>query len=65
SAIRCGATKVFVCFRKGFNQMRAVPEEVDVAMEERCEFLPFCSPKQVFVKNGKITSMEFVKTEQT
>jgi dihydropyrimidine dehydrogenase (NADP+) len=28
SAIRCGATKVFVCFRKGFNQMRAVPEEV-------------------------------------
>lgn len=28
SAIRCGANKVFVCFRKGFNQMRAVPEEV-------------------------------------
>lgn len=64
SAIRCGATKVFVCFRKGFNQMRAVPEEADVAAEERCEFLPFCSPRQVFVKNGKITSMEFVKTEQ-
>ncbi|CAF1117663.1 unnamed protein product [Adineta steineri] len=64
SAIRCGATKIFVCFRKGFNQMRAVPEEVDVAIEERCEFLPFCSPRQVIVKNGKITSMEFVKTEQ-
>jgi len=30
SAIRCGATKVFVCFRKGFNQMRAVPEEVKI-----------------------------------
>ncbi len=29
SAIRCGATKIFVCFRKGFNQMRAVPEEVN------------------------------------
>lgn len=65
SAIRCGATKVFVCFRKGFNQMRAVPEEVDVAIEERCEFIPFSSPKQVFVKNGKINSIEFVKTEQT
>jgi hypothetical protein len=36
-----------------------------VAIEERCEFLPFCSPRQVFVKNGKITSVEFVKTEQT
>lgn len=34
-------------------------------MEERCEFLPFCAPKKVIVKNGKITSMEFVKTEQT
>ncbi|CAF0914507.1 unnamed protein product [Rotaria sp. Silwood1] len=65
SAIRCGAKKVFVCFRKGFNQMRAVPEEVDVAIEELCEFIPFCSPKQIFVKNGKITSIEFVKTEQT
>jgi dihydropyrimidine dehydrogenase (NADP+) len=30
SAIRCGASKVFVCFRKGFNQMRAVPEEVKI-----------------------------------
>jgi dihydropyrimidine dehydrogenase (NADP+) len=28
SAIRCGAKKVFVVFRKGFNNMRAVPEEV-------------------------------------
>ena len=36
-----------------------------MAIEERCEFLPFCSPRQVFVKNGKITSVEFVKTEQT
>ncbi len=36
-----------------------------MAIEERCEFLPFCSPKQVYVKNKKITSMEFYKTEQT
>ena len=28
SAIRCGAKRVFVVFRKGFNNMRAVPEEV-------------------------------------
>ena len=30
SAIRCGAKKVLVVFRKGFNNMRAVPEEVSV-----------------------------------
>ena len=28
SAIRCGAKRVFVVFRKGIQNMRAVPEEV-------------------------------------
>ena len=28
SALRCGARKVFVVFRKGFTNIRAVPEEV-------------------------------------
>lgn len=28
SALRCGARRVFVVFRKGFNNVRAVPEEV-------------------------------------
>ena len=98
SALRCGAKKVFVVFRKGFNNMRAVPEEVsqpvsllsskhslletwselildfcfslskiEVAKEERCEFLPFCSPKKVIVNQaiGRISHVEFLRTEQT
>ncbi|KAL7639399.1 UNVERIFIED_CONTAM: hypothetical protein RMT77_009900 [Armadillidium vulgare] len=65
SALRCGAKRVFVVFRKGFTNIRAVPEEMELAKEEKCEFLPFLSPKEVFVKNGKISSMEFVRTEQT
>ena len=28
SALRCGAKHVFVVFRKGFTNIRAVPEEV-------------------------------------
>ena len=28
SALRCGAKKVFIVFRKGFSNIRAVPEEV-------------------------------------
>ncbi len=28
SALRCGAKKVFVVFRRGFTNIRAVPEEV-------------------------------------
>lgn len=41
SALRCGADKVYVAFRKGIQGMRAVPEEVELAVEENCEFLPF------------------------
>ena len=41
SALRCGAKRVYVAFRKGIQGMRAVPEEVELAVEEKCEFLPF------------------------
>lgn len=37
---------------------------MELAKEEKCEFLPFLSPKKVKVSNGKIVSMEFVRTEQ-
>lgn len=64
SALRCGAKRVFVVFRKGFNNMRAVPEEVEVAKEERCEFMPFCSPSLINTNaQNKVCSMEFFRTE--
>ncbi|XP_053607413.1 dihydropyrimidine dehydrogenase [NADP(+)] isoform X2 [Plodia interpunctella] len=64
SALRCGARRVFVCFRKGFNHIRAVPEEVDLAKEEKCEFMPFVAPKEVIVKDGKISGLRMCRTEQ-
>ncbi|XP_064625248.1 dihydropyrimidine dehydrogenase [NADP(+)]-like [Lineus longissimus] len=64
SALRCGAKRVFIIFRKGFTTIQPVPEEMDLAKEEKCEFLPFLSPSKVIVKNGKITAMEFFRTEQ-
>ncbi|XP_029419692.1 dihydropyrimidine dehydrogenase [NADP(+)] isoform X2 [Nannospalax galili] len=64
SALRCGARRVFIVFRKGFVNIRAVPEEMELAKEEKCEFLPFLSPKKVIVKGGKIVAMQFVRTEQ-
>ncbi|RWS08476.1 dihydropyrimidine dehydrogenase-like [NADP(+)] [Dinothrombium tinctorium] len=63
SALRCGARRVFVVFRRGFTNIRAVPEEMELAREEKCEFLPFLVPHKVIVKNGKITAMEFLRTE--
>ncbi|MBN3296653.1 DPYD dehydrogenase, partial [Amia calva] len=65
SALRCGARRVFVVFRKGFTNIRAVPEEMELAREEKCEFLPFLSPREVIVKAGRIVSMEFCRTEQS
>lgn len=64
SALRCGAKRVFVVFRKGFTNIRAVPEEMELAREEKCEFIPFMSPKKVHMKDGKISAMEFYRTEQ-
>lgn len=64
SALRCGAKKVFVVFRKGSSGIRAVPEEVELAREEGCEFIPYMSPQKVIVKDGRIAAMEFCRTEQ-
>ncbi|XP_077579863.1 dihydropyrimidine dehydrogenase [NADP(+)] isoform X2 [Stigmatopora nigra] len=64
SALRCGAKKVFVCFRKGFTNIRAVPEEMELAKEEKCEFLPFISPREVIMKNGRVSGIQFCRTEQ-
>jgi dihydropyrimidine dehydrogenase (NADP+) len=64
SALRCGARRVFVVFRKGFTNIRAVPEEMELAREEMCEFMPFHSPKKVHLKSGRISAIEFYRTEQ-
>jgi dihydropyrimidine dehydrogenase (NADP+) len=65
SAFRCGAKRVYVAFRRGVCDMRAVPEERETAQEERCEWLPWCAPKTV-VRNadtGRIEALEVYKTE--
>ncbi|KAK9497124.1 hypothetical protein O3M35_004500 [Rhynocoris fuscipes] len=64
SALRCGAKKVFIVFRKGFSNIRAVPEEVQLAWEEKCEFMPYLSPKEVILKEDRIYAMEFYRTEE-
>ena len=56
----------FIVFKFFLIISQAVPEEVDLAKDEKCEFLPFCNPKKVIVneKTGKITALEFYKTEK-
>ena len=38
---------------------------MELARQEKCEFLPFLSPKEVKVTGGHITGMQFWRTEQT
>ncbi|KAI8894117.1 hypothetical protein BC833DRAFT_606063 [Globomyces pollinis-pini] len=64
SALRCGAKRVFVAFRKGFNQIRAVKEEFDLARDDRCEFLSYVSPREVILDDSKIKTIVFNRTEQ-
>jgi NADPH-dependent glutamate synthase beta subunit-like oxidoreductase/dihydroorotate dehydrogenase/Pyruvate/2-oxoacid:ferredoxin oxidoreductase delta subunit len=63
AALRCGATRVFIALRRGMCDVRAVPEEAEVAKEERCEWLPFSSPKEVVVRDGRIVAVEFYKMD--
>lgn len=38
--------------------------QMEAAKEEKCEFLPFSAPRKINVKDGRIVSIEFNKTEQ-
>jgi len=64
SVLRCGAQKVTVVFRRGTSEIRAVPEEVDMVRHEKCEFIPYCAPKQVIVRDGHIAALELYKTDK-
>jgi NADPH-dependent glutamate synthase beta subunit-like oxidoreductase/dihydroorotate dehydrogenase/Pyruvate/2-oxoacid:ferredoxin oxidoreductase delta subunit len=64
SAFRCGARRVVVAFRRATPEIRAVPEEADLAKDERCEFLPYMSPKELVMRDGRIAAIEFWKMEK-
>lgn len=38
--------------------------QMELAREEKCEFMPFMAPNKINTKNGRICSMEFLRTEQ-
>lgn len=40
-------------------------DQMELAKEEKCEFLPFLSPREVIIKNGRVAGLQFCRTEQT
>ncbi|CAD1479183.1 unnamed protein product, partial [Heterotrigona itama] len=48
----------------GFFTSKSFLPKFDLAREEKCEFVPFQSPREVITRNGKIIAIEFCRTEQ-
>lgn len=52
SALRVGAERVTVVFRRGFNDMRANDEIVDPSVYEKINFISNLTPSKVIKDNG-------------
>ena len=42
SALRAGANRVSLVFRRGWDDMRAYHEEIELAIKDKCNFVPYC-----------------------
>lgn len=52
SALRVGADRVTVVFRRGFNDMKANNEIFDPSVYERINFISNLTPSRVLKENG-------------
>ncbi|MBQ2799688.1 MAG: NADPH-dependent glutamate synthase [Ruminiclostridium sp.] len=65
-AIRLGAEKVYVIYRRGLAEMPARKEEVEHAMEEGIEFKCLNNPVRLIPdENGRVKAVECVEMELT
>ncbi len=64
SAMRLGAKKVYVVYRRSMDELPARKEEVHHAQEEGIEFLVLNNPVRIIGdENGRVCAMECVKME--
>ncbi|MCL2074206.1 MAG: FAD-dependent oxidoreductase [Marinilabiliaceae bacterium] len=61
SALRIGADKVIIVYRRTKDAMPAYVEEVNEAVEEGVEIMELTAPTRFIGKNGKVVSIECVK----
>lgn len=64
SAMRMGAEKVYIVYRRSENEMPARREEVNHAKEEGIEFLTLNNPVRIIGdENGRVKAVECIKME--
>lgn len=62
-ALRKGAKNVMILYRRSRDEMPAIPWEVDEAEKEGVKVQFLVAPKKIIGENGKVTSLECLRTE--
>ncbi|OAT80283.1 NAD(P)-binding protein [Desulfotomaculum copahuensis] len=63
TAVRLGAEKVMIVYRRTEGEITALPEEIAEAREEGIEFVMLASPKAFHGKDGRVAGMECLRNE--
>jgi NADPH-dependent glutamate synthase beta subunit-like oxidoreductase len=61
SALRLGAKKVEIYYRRSRNEMPAIPEELEEAIQEGVKIHFLVTPLKIIRKGGKVAEMEFAR----
>jgi NADH-quinone oxidoreductase subunit F len=61
TAVRLGAEKVNVVYRRTQEEMPAWAEEIDAALEEKIELFTLTNPKEIMTENGKVSGVLCVR----
>ena len=62
TALRLGASKPVVIYRRSFAEMPADREEIEDCRAEGVEFLMLAAPVRILGKNGRVSGIECIKT---
>jgi NADPH-dependent glutamate synthase beta subunit-like oxidoreductase/Pyruvate/2-oxoacid:ferredoxin oxidoreductase gamma subunit/Pyruvate/2-oxoacid:ferredoxin oxidoreductase delta subunit len=62
TALRCGASKVFLVYRRGREEMPAIKEEIEEALAEGVEAL-LCRQPVAFVGEGRVKEIQLAEVE--
>jgi len=63
SAVRLGASKVTILYRRTREEMPAYAEEIEEAIEEGIEIITLAIPKKVVSRDGTVNGIEFIRAE--
>jgi NADH-quinone oxidoreductase subunit F len=63
SALRIGAEKVSIIYRRSREEMPAYAEEVEAALEEGIELTELAAPKRILGERGKVSGIELIRMQ--